>query len=280
MPSNELYHYGVLGMRWGVRRYQNEDGTLTAAGKRRQKYAKVEKAVDTAKRIVRSGESEEQRKQREKREQESNSVGRMHKHKDSWEENGDPFQRKKSLDVSRYTGAVKRKLTTRGEYTKELSKLRTENPDGYNTDNMTRFGLASAGVALGTAAIGSITTHELAKRGKQAAATRVYIHSREVFNVAAVSAAANLGSAWVSASLGGADSAKEYREDKKALRKKYQEAVNDSWAGKTTRHPATKTDGAGTNGSTRDRLNTVGKTDGWGTGTSAAEERLKKYRRY
>ena len=35
MPNNELCHYGVLGMRWGVRRYQNEDGTLTPAGKKR-----------------------------------------------------------------------------------------------------------------------------------------------------------------------------------------------------------------------------------------------------
>lgn len=34
--DGELYHHGVKGMRWGVRRYQNEDGTLTAAGKRRQ----------------------------------------------------------------------------------------------------------------------------------------------------------------------------------------------------------------------------------------------------
>lgn len=29
-----LMHHGILGMKWGVRRYQNEDGTLTAAGKR------------------------------------------------------------------------------------------------------------------------------------------------------------------------------------------------------------------------------------------------------
>ena len=33
--SNELYHYGVKGMTWGVRRYQNKDGSLTTAGKKR-----------------------------------------------------------------------------------------------------------------------------------------------------------------------------------------------------------------------------------------------------
>ena len=32
---DELYHWGIKGMRWGVRRYQNEDGSLTNAGKKR-----------------------------------------------------------------------------------------------------------------------------------------------------------------------------------------------------------------------------------------------------
>lgn len=36
--SNELYHHGVKGQKWGVRRYQNPDGTLTEDGKRRYSY--------------------------------------------------------------------------------------------------------------------------------------------------------------------------------------------------------------------------------------------------
>lgn len=39
--SNELYHHGVKGQRWGVRRYRNEDGSLTPAGKKHE--ARMEK---------------------------------------------------------------------------------------------------------------------------------------------------------------------------------------------------------------------------------------------
>ena len=53
--NDELYHYGVLGMRRGVRRYRKKDGTLTNSGKRRynkemQKLKNEEKIIKNKKR--------------------------------------------------------------------------------------------------------------------------------------------------------------------------------------------------------------------------------------
>lgn len=39
LKTKELYHHGIKGQKWGIRRYQNEDGTLTEEGLARTKAA-------------------------------------------------------------------------------------------------------------------------------------------------------------------------------------------------------------------------------------------------
>ena len=57
--DNELQHFGIKGMKWGVRRYQNKDGSLTPAGKKRY------------------DESDEEREEREKKEKSKKTKAKV-----------------------------------------------------------------------------------------------------------------------------------------------------------------------------------------------------------
>ena len=47
--SDELQHHGIKGQKWGVRRFQNTDGSLTAEGKKRYSVSDYQQAIDKTK---------------------------------------------------------------------------------------------------------------------------------------------------------------------------------------------------------------------------------------
>lgn len=55
MPYNELYHHGIKGQKWGVRRYQNEDGSYTSEGLDRRKKEGIKGNLSTKKNIATLG---------------------------------------------------------------------------------------------------------------------------------------------------------------------------------------------------------------------------------
>lgn len=61
--SDELYHHGIKGQRWGIRRYQNPDGTLTLAGKARygtsseRRQAKLALSTQRGENLIAEGRS-------------------------------------------------------------------------------------------------------------------------------------------------------------------------------------------------------------------------------
>lgn len=100
--NDELKHYGIIGMHWGIRRYQNPDGSLTPEGR-------IRYGVGTAEEALRLSYSQDymvlkQKKNRnEKEEEKLKRLERGKKHFEGWVEDPDYFERlRDELDPDEY----------------------------------------------------------------------------------------------------------------------------------------------------------------------------------
>lgn len=123
VPKDELKHYGILGQKWGVRRYQNSDGSLTEAGKRRlqrqddrwvkRKSGKIEaKAYKQSQCEMRKVTKALDRKYMIRRDNERNGRRYMNEYNQNLAE----IMNTKVTDITSPSGKVVKFVAKRGEY--------------------------------------------------------------------------------------------------------------------------------------------------------------------
>lgn len=159
MNVNELAHYGVPGMKWGVRRYQNKDGTLTSAGQKRYERDQRENAARKKDNRIDVSSPDPHRWVKE-------DLERSRKVVDSSSEGLKKIQdierrsRTKALDLSKMSDKELRDRINRQQLEEQYNKLFSEIPPAevskgrqFFTESMATLGtvLSVAGSALAIA---------------------------------------------------------------------------------------------------------------------------------
>ena len=214
---NELYHYGIPGMKWGVRRYQNADGSLTSKGVKR--YATKGYAQDSYNsNKTKVGKAWDLYTGAHK------TVGKAMYDTSSNAAN----KRRAEKYIADQKAAKEAKVAQKNTAKSNKKKIREgindaglSHPTAYWMNRHAKNAAASGVAALATASVGSAATYALAKKGKTQAAAKAYMYSKTLFDAFATSAKISAGSAAVNAMMGGAVTNGAYQRDVKKVREKY-----------------------------------------------------------
>lgn len=182
--DNELNHYGIKGMHWGIRRFQNPDGTRTAAGRERERqmYGKANggsgrfEAVKKARQNLKSVKTEENNHYKE-------WISRARK-KNLTEEEGDAYDRKADDYAEKRKKARKEYRDTLREINKEIiaeikkadKKAKAIYDKGHNAEQQFKYNVTHP---VKTAVKNVKTINKLRDEGKEA--RREYVETlREI----------------------------------------------------------------------------------------------------
>lgn len=174
MSTNELYHHGVKGQQWGVRRYQHEDGTRTSLGKKHElnllnnvghaiKSLTGEREKD---RKIQSARAQYKETKKALKETKKNKIKKIaDEYNSNFDKNGatDKFLRDSKAATQKYKAEMKA----------AKQKYKAEKRDAWAKQSV--VGTVAKGALRGAAAaaVGGAASKYLAKKGKTGAAAAV-----------------------------------------------------------------------------------------------------------
>lgn len=141
--DGELYHHGIKGMKWGVRRYQNKDGSLTPAGKKRQIMLDAKGQRDKSKveyKVNPTKSTKASYKKAKKTYREAKSDFKEQKEIDTFKKHGLDYNIDTIFNVHTYGYKGAKRIEDRIA-NKKMSRLKAETIEG---------GRQAAAIALGT----------------------------------------------------------------------------------------------------------------------------------
>ena len=210
VSSDALYHHGIKGQRWGVRRFQNKDGTLTAAGRRRAEGAREDAASYKYQKPGESGwvgmkravKAKQQAKADKKRAEaeEIRRIGAM--------EDAQSFKYQKPGE-SGWVGAkraIKAKLNKSSNDDKQPKSYVEAIKDEHKqrARNSAKVSAVTGASSIATAAVTAAGVTALSKRGKTQAAATLYAygtHTTQYLKAASGATAVNAGLHWYMSSI-------------------------------------------------------------------------------
>ena len=203
--GQEFYHHGIKGMKWGKRRYQNKDGSLTPAGvKRYAQKGYAQDSYNSNKTVV--GKSWDK-------------LTGAHKYDASIRYDLSSKKQNKAR-AEKYLADEAIRKENKKKMNEELKQLKDDYKFSSSAVESAKTAVALKAGALGVAVVGSAATNSLAKRGKQQAAEQVYRMSRKTFDNMNFAGSVNVGMAVVNGMIGG-DNVTSYMKAEKEIRSKY-----------------------------------------------------------